>query len=250
MDFRNKSAKSSSNSGRWSTLNNDNDSDNSFKTVNRRGRRNKRQEETQQAARRRENLPGTMPLPGIDPPPQKSNKYVAPGKRSRDNTPNKKRGLEIKRDKTASKPKAPELKDAAAFPTFGDVEVQHVDPIKETQDVDDEKMTFAQLASAKDPILPKPKIYKDDIKPGWVRLSRGKNGELIKEYGPEVPKSQFWIDWENAEKQRKRQALIDVLEKNMAYVRWAYPYEDWYDDESEYEDDDDFEEEWVSEDEQ
>ena len=25
----------------------------------------------------------------------------------------------------------------------------------------------------------------------------------------------------------------------MAYVRWAYPYEDWYDDESEYEDDDD-----------
>ena len=245
MDFRNRKPRNQpSSEGRWGKLKTDDDS-NSFQVVQRKGRRNKREQETSEARERRENLPGTMKLPGLDDvkPEKPSGKYVAPGLRKRNPTPPKRQGLALSRDRTPPKPRAPSIADEAAFPTLGEAPV-------ETTTTEVGEKSFAELCSAVDPPPAKEKVYKDDIKPGWVRLSRGPNGQLIREYGPEVPKSQFWIDWERAEVERKRQALIDTLERNMAYVRWAYPYENWDEpSDDEYESDDGMIEEWVSEDE-
>ena len=244
MDFRKKTEKPPANASRWGNLNNDNgnnEDNNVFHTVQRRGGRNRRQQDTAQA-RDREKLSGTMPLPGIEPPVEKkTGKYVAPGKRSRDNTPPRQQGLSLTRKKPP--PKAPDRNDATAYPTLGGVIVPEVDK----EDVEEEKTSFADLLTATEVKPKQEKVYKDDIKPGWVRLSRGPNGQIMREYGPEVPKSQFWINWERAEEQRKRQDLIDTLERHREYARWAYPYENWYepsDDEDEC--DDGCVEEWVS----
>tara|TARA_B100000902_G_scaffold391235_1_gene441556 strand:+ start:529 stop:1284 length:756 start_codon:yes stop_codon:yes gene_type:complete len=250
MDFRNKKPQKQPTGGsRWGNLKTDDDDSNSFQTVQRRGRRNKREQETSEARDRRENLPGTMKLPGLDDvkPTKPSGKYVAPGSRNRHPTPPKRQGLALSRDRTPPKPRAPSIADNTAFPTLGETPVENNNV--DTNDIGDK--SFAELCSTRDPPPVKEKVYKDDIKPGWVRLSRGPNGELVREYGPEVPKSQFWIDWERAEVERKHQALIDTLERNMAYVRWAYPYENWYEpSDDEYESDDGMIEEWVSDEDQ
>ena len=251
MDFRKKQPEAKSTNSRWGNLKDDDDT-NTFQTVKRKTRYNKREEEAQKAREKREQLSGTMPLPGIDSDPiieKNKGKYVAPGKRSRDNKTSKSTGLSLSksRNKKPVKSIAPDRNDESLFPTLeGSANIEH----KNDDDDLDEKTSFADLVSSTEPPVKKEKIIKNDIKPGWVRLSRGSNGELIKEYGPPVPKSQFWIDWERAEQERKRQALIDTLERNMAYVRWAYPYENWYEpSDDEYDSDNDYEEEWVSEEE-
>ena len=248
MDFRKKQPEARTSNSRWGNLKNDDDK-NAFQTVKRKTRYSGRDEENNKSREKREHLSGTMPLPGIEPDPivEKNGKYVAPGKRSRDNKTSKSSGLSLSknRNKKVVKPVAPDRNDESLFPTLdGCAKIED----KDDSDHDNEKTSFADLVTSTDPPVKKEKIVKDDIKPGWVRLSRGPNGELIKEYGPEVPKSQFWINWERAEEERKRQALIDTLERNMAYVRWAYPYENWYEpSDNEYDSGDDYEEEWVSE---
>jgi len=251
MDFRKKEPAPSSSNSRWGNLKGD---DNTFQTVKRKSRYNKREEEAEKAREKREQLSGTMPLPGIDSDPivEKKGKYLAPGKRSRDNKNSKSSGLTLSknRDKKPLKPTAPDRNDESLFPTLDG----SVNTTLENEETDKEvnKTTFADLVVSTDTPIKKEKVINNDIKPGWVKLSRGPNGRLIREYGPPVPKSQFWIDWERAELERKRQALIDTLERNREYVRWAYPYENWYDDESDYEDFEDaelYDEEWVSEDE-
>jgi len=236
MDFRKKnSGENAQSNSRFGGLKSDSDDSNPFQTVQKRGRRRR---ENEQSARKRENLPGTMPLPGIEIEEQKSGKYVAPNQRKK-LTENK--GLNIKREQKPKKKEAPVLSNEVAFPSLGEGIT-----LNEESDVP-EGESFAAKAATVDPIV-KPKIIDYDIEPGWVRLRRGKNGELIKEYGPEVPKSQFWIDWERAEEERKRRDLIETLERNMAYVRWAYPYETWWeseDDDYENSDYDGFEDVWV-----
>ena len=267
MDFRKKQLEAKSTKSRWGNLKNDDDT-NAFQTVKKKTRHNKREEENNKSCEKQEHLLGEIPLSGIV---EKNEKYVAPGKKSRDNKTSKtsksskSTGLSLSknRNKKVVKPLPPDRKDESLFPTLeSSINIEHKNNDENNEnhnnnhdnddnhDDDDNIATFADLVTFTDSPVKKEKIVKDDIKPGWIRLSRGPNGELVKEYGTAVPKSQFWINWEHADEQKKRQALIDTLERNMAYVRWAFPYEKSYEpSEDDYDSSDDYEEEWVSEEE-
>ena len=99
------------------------------------------------------------------------------------------------------------------------------------------KPSFASIAKEKEE-APSTPSEKEPLKPGWVRLFRGPNGEFMQEHGPPVPENPYFKQVKEYEERRARQQLIDTLERNIAYTREMDPYyEDYNSDQDDYEED-------------
>lgn len=106
---------------------------------------------------------------------------------------------------------------------------------------DTSKPSFASVASVKEESAPVPD--REPLKPGWVRLFKGPNGETLREEGPPVPEPEYLKRMREIDERRARQQLISSLERSIAYAREMDPYYDDYNP-----DQDDYESEEVESD--
>ena len=174
-------------------------------------------------------------------------RYVPPSKRNANKRNNGRRGnnrsegilLPNVEDRRKAPTPPPDTGNQELFPSLGSV-------VKAVDKPDDEtaKPSFAAIATDKEE-SPKVPVEKEPLKPGWVRLFRGPNGEIMREHGPPVPENPYIKRLKEYEQHLARQHLIDTLERNIAYTREMDPYYDGYDHEQDdYDEEDD--EEYMS----
>jgi hypothetical protein len=166
--------------------------------------------------------------------------YLAPDKRGTINRP-RDGGLVLSKKKIKEKEIiVPDTQSCELFPSLNE-------NTQTNNTLEDQKtnltVSFSNIAAEKESAPIPPKIINDEIKPGWVKLFRGPNGEFMREYGPSVPEPEFFARMREYEQYLAHKNLIETLERNSAYNRemdpyydYHYPaYEDDYDEEEEYE---------------
>jgi len=206
---------------RFNNLVNDNDRKNSFKSSKR---------------PKRNNTPdnhGTGESRGT---------YLAPDKRGTLNRP-REGGMFLSRKKEKEiKIIVPDTESCELFPSLNENDNKTDNNILQDQK-SNLTVSFSNIAAEKESAPIPPKIINDEIKPGWVKLFRGPNGEFMREYGPSVPEPEFFARMREYDQYLAHKNLIETLERNSAYNRemdpyydYHYPqYEDDYDEEEEYE---------------
>ena len=172
-------------------------------------------------------------------------KYVPPSKRDkRKNRRNERLRLPEAEERRKAPTPPPDMKNAELFPSLGSPSINEVkSSVSEQKEEVDSKPSFAAITGEKEE-SPDAPVEKEPLKPGWVRLFRGPNGEFMKEYGPPVPESDFFKRMREYEQRKAREQLLETLERNIAYSREMDPYYDRYCDEY---DDDDYDEDYESE---
>ena len=178
-------------------------------------------------------------------------RYVPPSKRNankcnNDNNNDKQKNsktqgifLPDSEDKLKATTQVPDIENKELFPSLGSDIIIVEKPIDET-----EKPSFTAIATDKEE-SPKVEVEKETLKPGWVRLFIGPNGEFMREDGPPLPESPYIKRLKEYEERLARQLLIDTLERNIAYTREMDPYGIHYDLEEEEEEDEEDEEELI-----
>ena len=181
-------------------------------------------------------------------------KYVPPSKRGgKKGRRSERMRLPDVEDRRKAPTPPPDTKDAELFPSLSQSCNSVSVPVEEKKERRREtKLSFAAITTEKEDANKQTK-EKEPLKPGWVRLFRGPNGEFMQEHGPPVPESDFFKRMREHEERKARQQLLDTLERNIAYTREMDPYYDDYrqeyddaDDDDEYESDHEYLEEYVS----
>lgn len=174
-----------------------------------------------------------------------SGPYMPPSKRNTNKSSNGKQQnsktqgiiLPDAEDKLKAPTQVPDIGNKELFPSLGSDIIIVEKPIDET-----EKPSFTAIATDKEE-SPKVQVEKETLKPGWVKLFIGPNGEFMREDGPPLPESPYIKRLKEYEERLARQLLIDTLERNIAYTREMDPYGIHYD--LEEEDEEDEEEELI-----
>ena len=184
-------------------------------------------------------------------------KYVPPSKREKKkNRRNERLRLPEAEERRKAPTPPPDTTNAELFPSLGSLsnsEVKSSVVVEQKEEVES-KPSFAAITGEKEE-SPVTSVEKEPLKPGWVRLFRGPNGEFMQERGPPVPESDFFKRMREHEERKAREQLLETLERHIAYAREMDPYYDSYhqeydeDDCDDYESDHEYVEEYVSDDE-
>ena len=172
-------------------------------------------------------------------------RYVPPSKRNVNKSSNSKQQnsktqgicLPDAEDKLKATTQVPDIENQELFPSLGSDIIIVEKPVDKTA-----KPTFTAIATDKQE-SPKVQVEKETLKPGWVRLFIGPNGEFMREDGPPLPESPYIKRLKEYEERLARQLLIDTLERNIAYTREMDPYGIHYDLEEEEDEEEEEEEE-------
>ena len=131
---------------------------------------------------------------------------------------------------------APDTKNCALFPYLSKPIIENKSECKDTY-----KPSFVSITAEKEAV-PKEKKKQDILKPGWVRLFRGRNGEFMQEFGPIIPRPESESDRNirDYEQHKAYEYLTATLARNIASSREMDPY---YDAEAHDADEDDYDNE-------
>ena len=190
-----------------------------------------------------QNQRNTTPTSSSSGSNRNKSKYVPPSKRNKNIQREPKEGMRLPdvEDRRKAPTPPPDTQNIELFPSLSTLK-QESEP-NEDSESKEVKASFATIATEKQENEVETK-EKEPLKPGWVRLFRGNNGEIIHEHGPPVPESDFFRRMREHEERKAREQLLETLERNIAYSREMDPYYDDYCDQ--YGDDDDEDEEYVS----
>ena len=171
-------------------------------------------------------------------------KYQPPSKRG-----DRHGRMRLREDRHKAPTPPPDTKDAELFPSLSQTSNLENVPVEEKEE---SKISFAAITTEKENSQKETKDN-EPVKPGWIKLFRGPNGEFMQEHGPPVPERDFFKRMREYEEQKAHQQLLDTLERNIAYSREMDPYYDDYcqkydEEEDDYDDvsDHDYVEEYVS----
>ena len=116
----------------------------------------------------------------------------------------------------------PDTENRELFPSLTS-EVKIYDEQRE----DVTKPSFVAITTDKEEV-PKVPNEKELLKPGWVKLFRGPNLEIMREHGPSVVETPYIKSLKEYEYHLALENLIDTLERNIAYTRELDPYYEHY----------------------